>query len=638
MIILIASLLRDRLLAQCSVFTLHLHMTKNAVFHGFLSALGHPFFLLKKFRVRRRYFCISILLAALASVFSLFEMMFLIRLVQGVIVGNFGSLIHWYPFRVLSPAVSPIFESYSTTLVFFVIGFFLFAIITSLISYSSSISIDYQIKTADSHLRSMVFSRFLQFGKLYYDRKGLPGLQAILLRHTRLLADQLRSYHQMLSKIFLLCAYLVVLFLISWVLTLITLGLFLLVTSFYVLLYNKMKKMSWKEEQHKYQLDQKTFNIMSCIPLVKACAREAQEEKLFSKVSSKESELAFEIQKKMQFVNHVQNIASLIALLIIITSMSFFFSHGMMVTASQFIVFFIVVRRMEPCFAAIGDFGLLFARSSAQSDAVFDILENDADKHIVQEGGVKFSGFKNRIEFKNLNFSYKEGVNVLDDVTFSVEKGKKTAIVGSTGSGKTTLINLLLRFYDCAPDSIFIDDCDIREYTLQSLRKQIAVVSQDVLLFNDTLRLNIGYGFDDMEEDVMMDAVQRACFHEAVSKFPDHLETVIGERGVQLSGGEKQRASIARALLKTADIFILDEASSALDVRTERLIHNAIHDATKDKTLIIISHRLSTIKGADHIVVLDEGRIVEQGTFKELIAGGGLFYEYWQEQRLDDVM
>ena len=596
-----------------------------------------PLVLLQTVRTRARYFYFSILLAALAGFFGFIEMMFLMKLVQGIISGDFSAITRIFRFRVIPPAFSLSTESYGMTMIVYVTVFFLFAIFTSILSYASALSIEYQIQSADRNLRSMVFNRFLQFGKQYYDKKGLPGLQAILLRHTRLLAEQLRSYHQMLSKLFLLLAYLVVLFLLSWQLTLLTILLFSLVTSLYIALYKRMKHLAWREEQQKYNVDQKVFDILSCIPLVKAYAREMGERENFEKLSLKESSLSFAIQKKMKFVQYAQEILSLIALLVIIIVMSAALSRGNAITASQYIVFYIVLRKIAPCFGAIGDFGMLFARSSVQSNAVLDILQNDKDKYLIPDGNMEFRGLKKHIEFRHLTFGYTKDTPVLDDVSFSIKQGSKTAIVGSTGSGKTTLIHLLLRFYDCAPGAILIDDQDIRDYTLASWRTNVAVVSQDVFLFNDTIRLNIGYGLDNLGEEDMMRAAQKACFHNVITKLPEQLETVIGERGAQLSGGEKQRATIARALLKSADIFILDEASSALDVRTERLVHDAIRDATSDKTLVIISHRLSTIKGADHIIVLDEGRVIEQGTFKTLLEKRGLFYKYWQEQRLDDV-
>ncbi len=222
---------------------------------------------------------------------------------------------------------------------------------------------------------------------------------------------------------------------------------------------------------------------------------------------------------------------------------------------------------------------------------------------------------------------------MLEDISFSVEKTKMTAIVGPTGSGKTTLMSVLMRFYDCEPGMLYVDGMDIREYTLESLRSRMALVSQDTLLFNDTIGNNIAYGLKDVTKKQIQTAVEEASLADFVAKLPQGLDTIVGDRGVQLSGGEKQRVSIARALLKGADILILDEATSSLDSRTEALIQTAIDRVTKGKTSIVIAHRLSTIKNADTIVVIEHGKCVEQGALEELLAKKGVFHSYWEAQK-----
>jgi ABC-type multidrug transport system fused ATPase/permease subunit len=211
-----------------------------------------------------------------------------------------------------------------------------------------------------------------------------------------------------------------------------------------------------------------------------------------------------------------------------------------------------------------------------------------------------------------------------------------TAIVGQTGSGKTTLINLLMRFYDIPKNSIKIDDDDIKDLTIKSLRRYIAIVSQETQLFNESLRTNLVYGLDnEISDEEAISALKKARLYDYVSKLPEGIDTFIGDKGVKLSGGEKQRLAIARALLKGSEILILDEATSSLDTKTERLIQEAINEAIKDKTSIVIAHRLSTIKHADKIVVLENGNVAEQGTLKELLKMKGLFYQYWEEQKFD---
>ncbi len=222
---------------------------------------------------------------------------------------------------------------------------------------------------------------------------------------------------------------------------------------------------------------------------------------------------------------------------------------------------------------------------------------------------------------------------MLRDVSFDVRKGKMTAIVGPTGSGKSTLINLLMRYYDCPPGSIFIDGKDIRSFDLDSYLSRVALVSQETLLLHESLRNNIAYGLTNVSDEAVQQVVKQARLENFVAQLPNGLDTLIGDRGTRLSGGEKQRVSIARALIKGAEILILDEATSSLDSQTERLIQEAIDEAVQGRTSIVIAHRLSTIKHADSIVVLKDGALVEQGTLDELLALNGLFQRLWQEQK-----
>jgi subfamily B ATP-binding cassette protein MsbA len=220
----------------------------------------------------------------------------------------------------------------------------------------------------------------------------------------------------------------------------------------------------------------------------------------------------------------------------------------------------------------------------------------------------------------------------LQGVNLRIRKGETTAIVGKTGAGKTTIGNLLLRLYDCPPDSILIDGTDIRSYTAASLRKRMAFVSQESFLFDDTIRANICFAEENIPEATLVDAAKRARIYDFIQSLPQGFDTKIGEEGILLSGGEKQRISIARAFVKGADIIILDEATNSLDARTEQLVTEAMHEIMDGKTVIVIAHRLATIRKADTIAVMENGTVVEQGTFDGLMQNQGQFYAYWQAQ------
>jgi subfamily B ATP-binding cassette protein MsbA len=209
-----------------------------------------------------------------------------------------------------------------------------------------------------------------------------------------------------------------------------------------------------------------------------------------------------------------------------------------------------------------------------------------------------------------------------------------TALVGTTGSGKSTLMNILMRFYECPTGTIFVDGADIREYSLSSWRSRIALVSQDAQLFNGSLKDNLLYGITrDVSDEELEQVLQKASLKDFCDGLSAGLETVIGDRGVRLSGGEKQRVSIARAMLKDAEILFLDEATSALDSTTERSIQKALVELLVDKTALVIAHRLSTVQDANRVLVLEKGEIIEQGSVQELIAKEGVFARYWKEQK-----
>jgi ATP-binding cassette subfamily B protein len=235
-----------------------------------------------------------------------------------------------------------------------------------------------------------------------------------------------------------------------------------------------------------------------------------------------------------------------------------------------------------------------------------------------------------------VDFAYDPRRQVLFGVDFTVEAGTTTAVVGATGSGKSTLARLLFRFYDVQGGRVLVDGQDVRGVQQASLRAAIGIVPQDTVLFNDTIEYNIAYGRPGATREQVVAAARAAHIHEFVSRLPDGYETLVGERGLKLSGGEKQRVAIARTVLKDPAILIFDEATSALDTRTERVIQHELAQIATDRTTLVIAHRLSTIVEADQILVLDAGRIVERGTHAQLLARGGAYAQMWEMQAREE--
>ena len=260
---------------------------------------------------------------------------------------------------------------------------------------------------------------------------------------------------------------------------------------------------------------------------------------------------------------------------------------------------------------------------------IFYILDKPAE----EDGKTDIPDFRSEIVFNNVIFVYPgTKKKVLDNISFKARKGELIAIVGKSGAGKTTLVDMLPRFYRPVSGNIFFDSIDLNDATSESLRRNIGIVSQDIVLFNETVRENIALGKPDATEEDIIEAAKAAFAHDFIKDMPDGYDTVIGERGVKLSGGQKQRISIARALLKNPSILILDEATSSLDTASEIIVQKAIDNLMANRTTFVIAHRLSTVRKADKILVLEKSRIIESGTHEELLSRDGMYKFLYESQ------
>ncbi len=306
--------------------------------------------------------------------------------------------------------------------------------------------------------------------------------------------------------------------------------------------------------------------------------------------------------------------------------------------SSEFFVFIFAVFRLYDPIRKFAVFNNSFRQAIGASSEVFRFMDEKDDIRERPDATV-LPPFHDKVSFENISFSYPEqngnAQPVLRSVNLEVRAGEVLAIVGSSGAGKSTLVQLVPRFFDVGSGSIKIDGHDVRDLTLASLRKQIGIVTQETILFNDTVRNNIAYGQPDVAQDAIVEAAKAALAHDFIQRLPDGYDTVIGEKGLRLSGGERQRLAIARALLKNAPILVLDEATSALDNESESLVQSALQNLMTGRTVFVIAHRLTTIRRVDRIVVLEHGRITDSGTHEDLLTRLGTYRKLYELQFMD---
>ena len=335
---------------------------------------------------------------------------------------------------------------------------------------------------------------------------------------------------------------------------------------------------------------------------------------------------------KMAFTEGVSN-----PLVMIIVSLAFAAITAVMLsptilasmTTGSFITFLVASGMLVKPIRQLTEVNSAIQRGIAASQSIFEVLDADSE---INTGTIEIDSVKGGFEFRDINFSYNPDKSVLEDINFEVKPGETIALVGSSGSGKSTLVNLIPRFYNLDQGSILLDGSNINAYSLSSLRQQIAIVSQRVTLFNGSVYSNISYGdLKDCSSEQVMAAAKMANADEFIKNLPQGYDTLIGDDGVMLSGGQRQRIAIARAILKNAPILILDEATSALDTDSERYIQAALESLIKDRTTFVIAHRLSTIEKADRILVMESGRIVEQGSHKDLLSQAGRYAQLYNQ-------
>src|SRR5438094_498671 len=398
---------------------------------------------------------------------------------------------------------------------------------------------------------------------------------------------------------------------------------------------NRLRRIATTGQERTADMSTALQETLTGIRIVKGFTQEATEDQRFARINQAYFRTWMKSTQVSAITSPVLETVGILGVAGIIWYGGSQVIHGAM-TPGTFFSFLTAVFLMYNPIKRLASANNNIQQALAAAERVFAVL--DVETEAATDTGVRgLDGVQPSMELRGVSFRY-DGVEAwaLRDISLTVRAGEVLALVGSSGAGKTTLVNLIPRFYDPTEGALLIDGVDLREIRLAALRGQIGIVSQETLLFDDTVRNNIAYGRDEISDDAINEAARAAYAHEFVVKLPNGYDTLIGENGVKLSGGERQRLAIARALLRNPPILILDEATSSLDTESERMVQMALANLMQGRTTFVIAHRLSTVQRADRIAVLAGGRLVEIGRHDDLLARGGTYQRLYQMQFQDD--
>jgi ABC-type multidrug transport system fused ATPase/permease subunit len=478
------------------------------------------------------------------------------------------------------------------------------------------------------NLRLRITETLMTVGIGFYNNVKSGELVENIIYNTILTEEMIRKTSEMINNILSFILLLTLLVIFSWELTAVTIVLSAIIAGGVSIYIKKISLYGLRLIESGKELTASLQENLTGIYVIKSFTKEKEQTQKLKTRIEKHAVNQLNLNFSTFMVHVVTEALGVVAIAILFLIAIKGSDMDYRLVLTQMLPFIYILARIIPVIKQINQArGMVVSRLPAL-DAVYGLARLD-NKPVLRDGDKVYSGLKRGIRFESVTFSYGEGEKAaLADAGFYIPKGKTTAIVGKSGAGKSTIINLLLRFYDPQKGDVFIDDEPLRSLKVESYRRHIGIVSQDTFIFNDTVRNNIAFGLMGVPSDeIITDAAKRAGADEFISGLQHGYDTILGERGVRLSGGERQRISIARAILKNPEILVLDEATSSLDTRTEELIHNAITDLSRNRTVVIIAHRLSTIKNADQLIVLRDGRVTETGSETELMEKRGEYYE-----------
>tara|TARA_A100001011_G_scaffold112271_2_gene118740 strand:+ start:11051 stop:12883 length:1833 start_codon:yes stop_codon:yes gene_type:complete len=503
-------------------------------------------------------------------------------------------------------------------------------ILKNIFLYLKNLSMSFVQLRIVTQLRNRIYAHLQSLSLSFFHRRKSGDLSSVIIHDVTMLNNSIgTTFQKIIVEPINIIAFTILLFIISWKLMLIAL---LIIPISQLVIQYIGKSIRRKARRNTKQIGGILSIItenLSSTRIVKAFAMEDHEIDKFNNESWKYFGLLFRSAKlRLTSSPIIETIGVSMAVLLLWLGGSEVVI-GSTLSSEDFLRFMFLLFSMLGPIRSLSNVHITLQNGYASAERIFDILDEKSD--VPDNGENEIESLNKGLMFNNVNFDYGEGLFELKDISFEIAKGETVALVGASGSGKSTIADLIPRFFDISRGKIMVDNKDIKDYRLRSLRGMMGIVTQETILLNTSIWQNICYGSNFIEKR-LVEASEGANAVEFIDSLEDRYDTLVGERGVKLSGGQRQRIAIARAIYKNPSLLLLDEATSALDTKSERLVQNALDNLMKNRTVLVIAHRLSTIKNADRIIVLDKGAIVESGTHKELYNKNGIYYNLYNIQ------